>query len=231
MDHLCYKCGQGIEDGKPFCLQCGAPQIRVAMPEPVAAAVGGNVSSSVLSAPPVFSLDPPRAPVPLSAAALSGGIDWPRAFRVCAVAALISVLVMALGLTVPLLAGLGAGFLAVALYHRRSPVWSVNARSGAQLGALSGLLFFVLSTLFETLAVALFHKGGEVRQKMLEALQQAASRSTDPQVHAVFESMKTPEGLAAMLILFLVVLLVVSVAAGGLAGALTGAFLGRRNRP
>ena len=34
MDHPCYKCGHSIEDGKPFCSQCGAPQIRVAMPEP-----------------------------------------------------------------------------------------------------------------------------------------------------------------------------------------------------
>ena len=46
MDHPCYKCGHSVEDGKPFCLECGAPQIRVAMPEP-AAPVAGNVSSNV----------------------------------------------------------------------------------------------------------------------------------------------------------------------------------------
>jgi hypothetical protein len=66
---------------------------------------------------------------------------------------------------------------------------------------------------------------------MLEALQQAASRTTDPQVQAAFDRLRTPEGLAAMLILGMVVLFLVSIAGGGVAGALTGAFLGRRKRP
>ena len=232
MDHPCYKCGHSIEDGKPFCLQCGAPQIRVAMPEPAAPPVAGNVSSDVpLSDPSVLSLNLPVVSAPLSVSALSSGIEWPRALRACAIAALISALVMSLGLMVPLLAGLGAGFLAVTLYHRRNPVGRANARSGAQLGALSGLLFFGISAILEALAAALFHTGGQIRQKMLEALQQAASRSADPQVQAVFDRMKTPEGFAAMLILFMLVLLIVSIAASSLAGALTGAFLGRRNRP
>lgn len=228
MDHSCHKCGHSIEDGKPFCPQCGAPQIRVAVPEPSAPPGVGNVSSTEH---PIFSLDPPTVPGPLSAPALSTGIEWPQAIRTCAIAALISALVMALGLMVPLLAGLGTGFLAVTLHHRRNPAWSVNARSGAQLGAVCGLLFFGISAIFETLRVALFHTGGQVRQKMLEALQQAASRTTDPQVQAAFDRLKTPEGLAAMLILGMVVLFVVSIAAGSVAGALTGAFLGRRNRP
>jgi hypothetical protein len=230
MDHPCYKCGRSIEDGKPFCLQCGAPQIRVALPEPAAAPVVGSDSSLVSSNDPaVFSLDPPAIPRPLSAA-LSSGIEWPRALSSCAIAALLSALVMALGLMVPLLAGLGAGFLAVTLHHRRNPAWSVNARSGAQLGGVCGILFFGISAVFEALTVALLHTGEQVRQKMLEVLQQAASRSTDPQVQAAFDRMKTPEGLAAMLIFSIVLLFLVSIAAGSIAGALTGAFLSRRKR-
>ncbi len=232
MDHPCYKCGHSIEDGKPFCLRCGAPQIRVAVPEAAAVPVAGSVSSDVpFSDPSVLSLERPVVSPPLRVAALSGGIVWPRALRACAIAALVSAVVMALGLMVPLLAGLGAGFLAVTLYQRRSPGWGVNPRSGAQLGAVGGLLFFGISAILEALAAALFHTGGQIRQKMLEALQQAASRSTDPQVQAVFERMKTPEGLAAMLIFSMVALLLVSIAAGSIAGALTGAFLGRRKRP
>jgi hypothetical protein len=228
MDHPCHKCGHSIEDGKPFCSVCGAPQIRVAMPEPAAPPVGASLASDDH---PIFSLDPPVASGTLNATALSPVIKWSQALRACAIAALISALVMAFGLMVPLLAGLGAGFLAVTLYHRWNPAWSVNARSGAQVGALCGLLFFGISAILESLAVALFHTGGQVRQKMLEAVQQAASRSADPQVQAAFERLRTPEGLAAMLILGLVVLCLVSIAAGSVAGALTGAFLGRRNRP
>jgi hypothetical protein len=79
--------------------------------------------------------------------------------------------------------------------------------------------------------VVLFHTGSQVRQKILEALQQAASRSSDPQVQAAFETLKTPQGMALLLVFGLLVLFLVSIAAGSLAGALTGAFLGRRNRP
>jgi len=79
--------------------------------------------------------------------------------------------------------------------------------------------------------VALFHTGGQIRQKMLDALQQAASRSSDPQVQAAFETLKTPHGIALVLVFGMVFLLLVSIAAGSLAGALTGSFLGRRNRP
>jgi hypothetical protein len=229
MGHLCYKCGHDLEDGRPFCLECGAPQIRVAMPEPVA--VAGNVSSDVLSAPPVFSLDPPRAPVPLSAAALSGGIDWPRALRVCAIAALISIVVMTLRLMVPLLATLGAGCLAVVFYRRRNPAWRGGARSGAQLGAVTALFSSGVLAIFSGIVFALLQAGGQTRQQLLDALQQVASRSNDAQMQAALDLLKQPEGLAAKLIIGMVGLFLVSVAAGSLAGALTGAFLGRRNRP
>lgn len=180
---------------------------------------------------PLLSVDSPIVPGTLSASALSTGFVWPTAIRACAIAALIAALVMALGLMVPLLAVLGAGVLAVNLYHWQNRGWNVNARSGAKLGALCGILFFGISAVFETLATALFHTEGQIRQKMLEALQQAASRTSDPQVQAAFESLKTPEGIALMLVFGLVVLFLVSIAAGSVAGALTGAFLSRRKRP
>jgi hypothetical protein len=227
MDHPCYKCGHSVEDGKPFCGQCGAPQIRVAMPE-IAPLAAANASSLDL---PMLSADSPIVPGALSSSALTYGFVWPTAIRACAIAALIAALVMTLGLMVPLLAVLGAGVLAVNLYHRQNRGWNVNARSGAKLGALCGILFFGISAVLETLATALFHTGGQIRQKMLDALQQAASRTSDPQVQAAFASLKTPEGVALMLVFGLLVLFLVSIAAGGIAGALTGLFLGRRNRP
>ena len=229
MDHLCYKCGHGIEDGRPFCLECGAPQIRVAMPD--TAAVAGSVPSEAPGATPVFTLDPPRVPVPLSAAALSGGIDWPRALRVCAVAALMSIVVMTLRLMVPLLATLGAGCLAVVFYRRRNPSWRGGARSGAQLGAVTALFSSGVLAIFSLIVYALLQAGGQTRQQLLEAVRQVASRSNDPQMQAALDLLRQPEGLAAKLIIGMAGLFLVSIAAGSLAGALTGAFLGRRNRP
>jgi hypothetical protein len=184
-----------------------------------------NVASNELT---VFS-DPLRASASPNILP-SPFINWPVALRSCAVAAALAALVMSLGLMVPLLAALGAGFLGVNFYHRRNPAWNVNPRSGAKLGAVCGILFFGIAAIFESIAVALFHTGGQVRQKMLEALQQAASRSNDPQVQLAFDRLKSPEGLALMLVFGIVVLFLVSIAAGSVAGALTGAFLGRRNR-
>jgi hypothetical protein len=223
MEHPCYKCGHTVEDGRPFCGQCGAPQIRVILPEPVSP-VAGTVSSSG----PVFSQQSPEV---LNSSVLSPAIVWPTAIRVCAVASLIAALVMAFGLMVPLLAVLVAGFLAVSIYHRKNPAWLVNARSGAKLGAVCGILFFAIAAVIESIAMAIFHTGVEVRKKMLEALQQAASRSNDPQVQAAFEKLRTPEGIALMLVLGMIFLFVLAIAAGSLSGGLTGAFFGRKKRP
>ena len=71
----------------------------------------------------------------------------------------------------------------------------------------------------------------QVRQQMTAALQELASRSTDPQIQAALELLKRPEDLASKLLSSILLIAVISIAAGSLAGALTGAFLGRRNRP
>jgi zinc-ribbon domain len=227
MDHPCHKCGHSIEDGKPFCAQCGAPQIRVAVPEPSAPSITANASGGEL---PVFPFGPPIVGRPMSAT-FSTGIEWPRALRACALAALISIVVTSLRLVFPLVAVLGAGFLAVIFYHRRNPAWRVNARAGAQLGAVTALLSSGVLAVFSAIAYAVLQAGGQVREQAIEALQQVASRSNDPQMQATLDLLRKPEGLGEKLILAMVFLFVVSVAASGIAGALTGAFLGRRNRP
>lgn len=224
MDHLCYKCGHSIEEGKPFCPQCGAPQIRVAMPEVEAPPVAGNISSSVAAN------DVPMLPPPLGAPVLSSGIEWPRAIRACAIAALISLLVMTVRLMVPPLAMLAAGCLAVILYQRRNPAWRVDARCGAQLGAVTALFSSGVLAIFSAIIFAVLRAGGEIRQQVLDGLQQVASRSNDPQMQATLDLLKKPEGLADKLILAMVGFLLISIAAGSLAGALTGAFISRRNR-
>lgn len=231
MDHPCHKCGHSVEDGKPFCLECGAPQIRVAMPESAVPAAS-NVSPNVaFNDRPVFTLEPPIIPAPLSVPVLSTGIEWRRALRVCAVAAFISIVAMLLRLMVPPLATLGAGCLAVILYQRRNPAQRINARSGAQLGAATGLLSSAVLAAFLAIFLAVLQSGGQVRQEMIEAMQQVVSRTHDSQAQAFLDLLNKPEGLAVKLMLGMVGVFVVSIAAGSLAGALTGAFISRRNRP
>jgi len=223
MDHPCYKCEHIVEDGKAFCSQCGAPQIRVIMPEATTpAATPGSVPSLEL---PIFPSDSP-----IKVPALSTGIVWPRALRVCAAAAAIAVLITALRLMVPALSVLSTGVLAVIFYRTRNPTWKGDARSGAILGAVSGLVFSAIAAILGALAVVLV-QSPQIRQQMTEALQELASRSTDPQIQAALEFLKRPEDLAGKLLSSVLLMAVFSIAAGSLAGALTGAFLGRRNRP
>jgi hypothetical protein len=132
---------------------------------------------------------------------------------------------------IPPFATLGAGCLAVILYRRRNPTWRIDARAGAQLGAVTGLLSSAVFTVLFAIILAVLQSGGQARQQMIEAFQQLASNSHDSQVQAFLDLLKTPEGLAAKLIVGMVGVLLISVAAGSVAGALTGAFLGRKNRP
>jgi hypothetical protein len=139
-------------------------------------------------------------------------------------------LLMCLGLMVPFLAMLGAGFLAVVIYRRRAAGALVKASTGAQLGAVSGMFSFGMAAIVEAVAVAVFRSGAQVREKMLGAIQQAASRTNDPQAQAVFDYFKSPAGMALMMVFVLIFALVSFIVLGGIGGALGGVFLGRRDR-
>ncbi len=154
-------------------------------------------------------------------------IEWSNALPACALAAAIAAVLMALGLMVPFL--VGAGFLAVGFYRRRNPGVLIKAGAGARLGAVSGLLCFGMSAV-EALALAIFHKGAVLRDKMLEAIQQAASRTTDPQAVAMFDYLKSPAGMAVMTVFVLIFACIAFVVLASLGGALGGILLGRANR-
>jgi len=226
MDHACHKCGQSVEDGVPFCSHCGAPQIRVTVAEPAPVEhsqeeAGHTLLASALGAP---------SPASVSAVGVRLPVQWSRALQPCALAALISAVVMSTGLVALPLAVLGAGFLAVAFYLRRTPGTVVNTMEGARLGGISGLLCFGMWAVLEALAVAVLHKGPEIRKAMLAAVEQTASRYSDPQVQASMDFMRSPAGLTVMMIATLIVAFLACVILASIGGALAGAFFGRRGR-
>jgi hypothetical protein len=223
MDHPCYKCGHSIEDGKPFCLQCGAPQIRVAMPEASAEPIAEG-SPALPAAVHEPGPDFPGAPL----SSLPTG--WSYALRPCALAAGVAVLLMFLGLN-PFVAALGAGFLGVAFSRRRNPGASIGRGAGARLGALSGLLFFGISTALNTLAVAVLHKGAEIRSELLDKLQQWAARYPGPEVQPFLDFVKSPNGFAIMMAGSVIFGFIAFIVLGSCGGALGAALLGRHNRP
>jgi hypothetical protein len=223
MEHSCHSCRQSVEDGVPFCQHCGAPQIRVATVEPVLASesAGAEVQSP-------RDLDAYQTSETIPTVSLA--IQWSHALPACALAAAIAAVLMALGLMVPFLAVAGAGFLAVIFYRRRNPGVLIKAGAGARLGAVSGLLCFGMSAILEALAVAVFHKGAVLRDKMLEAIQQAASRTSDPQAVAMLDYLKSPAGMAVMIVVVLIFAFVAFIVLSSLGGALGGTILGRAER-
>jgi hypothetical protein len=65
---------------------------------------------------------------------------------------------------------------------------------------------------------------------MLDAVEQTASRYSDPQVQASLDFMRSPAGLTVMMIGTLIVAFFACVILASIGGALAGAFFGRRAR-
>ena len=222
MDQPCYKCGQAVEQGVPFCPHCSAPQIRVLIAEPTAALAAFDTGAS--------SQGSASLPASQTVPVLAVPMQWSQALKPCALAALVASLLMVLGLN-PLVGALSAGFLAVVFYRQRQIGAVLKARAGARLGALSGVLCFG----FTVLLVALAATVSDVRTKIQEPIVQnaqkwAASHPADPQIQAALEQMKTPGGLVLILFVLAIFLFVLSVACATLGGALGGAIFGRRDR-
>ncbi len=220
MEQPCYKCGQVVEEGVPFCPHCSAPQIRVVLaepaPSPIFAAVGPSQDTAAF---------PSAQIVPV----LALPMQWAEAFRPCALAALVASLLMSMGLN-PFVAMFSVGFLAVVFYRQRRRGIPIKAAAGAALGALGGLLWFAMSSVLEALIVIFLHKVPDLRNELILKIQQAASQTSDPQVQGVFERLKTQGGLEFLMLAGLLFAFLASIILGGLGGALGATILGRREK-
>jgi hypothetical protein len=222
MEHSCYKCDYVIEDGRPFCPHCRAPQIRVLIAE----AVSAPALHSDIGATPSDAGLPASQTVPV----LAVPMQWSQALKPCTLAAVVTSLLMLVGLN-PFVGMLMVGFLAVVFYRLGNPEASIRPGAGARLGALSGLICFALASIVEAVAVLGLHKGAEIRQALLTTINQAASRTSDPQALAMFERFKSPQGLEALMIFGILFGLVAGVLLAAVTGALGGAVLRPRRKP
>jgi hypothetical protein len=222
MEQPCYKCGQTVEEGVPFCPHCSAPQIRVVIAEPLPPPLAFATAAGT-------SHDAAALPASQTVPVLALPMQWSQAIKPCALAALVASVLMSLGLN-PFVAMISVGFLAVVFYRQGRPGIKLKTASGAGLGALAGLLWFAISSIFEAAIVIFLHKGPELRAALITKIQEAASQSSDPQVLAVFDRFKTPGGLEFLMVMGLIFALLASIVLGGLGGALGAAILGRRDR-
>ena len=125
---------------------------------------------------------------------------------------------------------IASGVLAVLFYSRRRLIISLNSGVGAKLGALSGVFGFAIFCFFTALEMLVFHSGGQLRAALLEAVQQSAARTSDPQAQQVLEYLKSPQGLTLVMAMGLAVMFVFFLLLSSAGGAITAALLRRREK-
>jgi hypothetical protein len=125
---------------------------------------------------------------------------------------------------------LAAGVLAVLLYRRRVPESNLTPGAGARLGAVSGALGFAMFAIFSAVEILVFHTGSEINAAMLQAVNQAAARSSDPQAQQALEYLRSSQGLALVMALGLVVMFLAFLIFSSIGGAIGAALLRRKER-
>jgi len=93
-------------------------------------------------------------------------------------------------------------------------------------GLLGGSIFTVLLSGF----TFMFGLWNQVREKVIEVIEQTAARNPDPQAQQAMEFFKTQQGMAILVTAALAVTLMAFVILSGLGGALGAALLRRRER-
>jgi hypothetical protein len=203
VEHACYQCGKEVEDGRPFCPHCRAPQIHV--PAAVAETAASDLATeNSAAARENADLFPPNSydsrgtvfsPNPLASRRI-GPADINARFAVGAAlkAGLLGIL---LGM-IPLLGILLTGGLAVYFYQRASKTVP-SALASARLGGAAGIVVFAANAL-ATLPVILFHAQQQCIDAITEMLHRSGFNGDTSQLQANLHTLLTPEGLAAIFV-------------------------------
>jgi hypothetical protein len=210
VEHTCQQCGTTVEDGRPFCPQCRAPQIhvQVAVPDPPAARnfnAAGDESSdgdsrTSLSGRHVLS---------------ANSMDSRIAVRAAIKAGLLGVFIGG----IPFIGLVLTGALAVFFYRRKSG-FAPPAILGARLGGAAGIIVFGIGALLAVAVIAL-HAQQQCIDMTMATLQKLGMNTADPKIQASFREAFT---LSGQVIYFLVAVVFTSVG-----GALASLLLGPRD--
>jgi hypothetical protein len=202
VDHACHQCGAAVEDGRPFCPHCRAPQVRVIVAAPPA--------TVTLAADPQTTDDPLDRLTYHSSAATG-------LFRIALQAGLLGIIAN----IIPF--GIGnvlTGILAGLLYHRaagQTLPTATAARLGAAAGAVASAIYWLLAT-----ATMIFsHSEDQIRDMVIAAVTRRADASSSD-LQSILQMLHTPEGFATILVfgvIFVVILSVVFAAIGCVIGA------------
>lgn len=218
MDHLCEKCGAVVEDGRPFCPQCRAPQIHVQMAA-LAPETAGPASDAV-DAPPLRI--PSAADFERSREIQSRLVDQSvvvrSALKAGALGGVIGVIMPALGVV---LAGMFAVF-----FFRRGKGFAPPVRVGWWVGAAAGVVSFAIDYCLMVIQIFAQHAQQDYIQKVLKVWQDLGANPADPNIQASLRILFTPLGLV---LTFLFGMIFPAILAG-VSGAVSAKIMARRPR-
>lgn len=215
MEHSCQKCGAVVEDGRPFCPQCRAPQIHVdvapAIPAEPSELAAGEAAQRV-SALPDFG----GAHIQTHTL-----LDREAAVRAALKAGVLGFFLAML----PLVGTVLTGSVAVYLYRRERGLPPAPG-IGGRLGAAAGIVSFGINSLVILVRVFVFHARSEYVDAMIKIAQTFGYDTSDPAVQSSLQSLFTGPGLA--LTLFFGMVFTIALAAVG--GALAVVIMRKRPR-
>jgi hypothetical protein len=207
VEHPCQKCGTTVEDGRPFCPQCRAPQIHVQV-----AISDAEVAPGLNRAPDEFS---PAIAVETRQASSGSALDRGKAVRAALKAGVLGVFI---GM-IPLLGMVLTGALAVFFYCRENRVSPATAL-GSRLGGAAGVVAFAINALMITIRIFVFHAQQEYIDAILKIAQRFGANVADPDIQASIHNLFTPSGLAITFFFGMIFTVVLASVGGALASLL-----------
>ncbi|MBZ5664670.1 MAG: hypothetical protein LAO30_08720 [Acidobacteriia bacterium] len=211
VEHRCQQCGTTVEDGRPFCPQCRAPQISVKVAIPDA-----EVAPGLNPAPDQFSSDvdietrlaSSQAHQPWSGSMMDRGIAARAALKA-------GVLGVFIGM-IPLLGIVLTGALAVYFYRRESR-FVLPTAPGSRIGGAAGVVAFAINAVLLTIRIFIFHAQQEYIDFLTRFAHTAGLNAADPDFQAGIHALLTPAGLAITFFFGMVISLVLASVGGALA--------------
>ncbi|HMD17760.1 MAG TPA: zinc ribbon domain-containing protein [Terriglobales bacterium] len=216
VEHACQQCGTAVEDGRPFCPQCRAPQIHVQMAVPDA-----EITASFNPAPDELTPETPQSGhfdrPSVTAVMMTAGstMDSRIAVRAALKAGMLGVFIGA----IPFIGIALVGALAVFFYRRKSRL-TLPPALGARLGGAAGVVVFAIGALLAIAVVAL-HAQQQCIDMMMAMYQRLGVSASDPRIQASIRSVFTPSGQAIAFFF--------TVVPASIGGALASLFLRPRN--
>ena len=216
VDHPCQHCGTVVEDGRPFCPQCHAPQIHVQLATPEAGAATDLESADNNLSPEIVQAEPSLRTIG-TVLTIDTGIAARAAVKA-------GVLGFFLGMLIPFLAVSLAGALAV-FFYRRERGLVLPAALAARIGGAAGVVAVAIQSFFFTIWIFAFHHQQEYIDSVTRFVHSVGGDASVAEIQASIRSLFTPAGLFVTLCF----LMIVAVLLGSVGGALASLFMRPRN--